>query len=48
VLAITGIIEAELAFKPIVTFTRKRKLTSVWPSLAPLPNGAALGLHGTF
>ncbi len=47
-LAITGIIQAELAFKPIVTFKRTRKLGNVWPSFTPLPNGAALGLHGTF
>jgi hypothetical protein len=45
---ITGIFQAEIAFKPTVTYTRKRTVSGVWPSFAPLPNGAALGLHGTF
>jgi len=48
-IAITGIIQAQLAFKPTVTYTRKRKLSqSVWPSFAPLPSGASFGLHGSF
>jgi TolA-binding protein len=47
-LAITGIIQAEVAFKPILTYTRKRKVSAVWPSFAPLPSGAALGLQGRF
>jgi len=46
--AIAGIIEAEVAFKPAFTSTRTRKL-AVWPSLSPLPgNGAFVGLGGRF
>ncbi len=47
-IAIAGIIQAEIAFKPTVTYTRKRKVSTLWPSLSPLPNGAVMGLHGSF
>jgi hypothetical protein len=47
-IALTGIIQAEIAFKPTLTYTRKRKVSGIWPSFSPLPNGAALGLHGAF
>ncbi len=46
--ALTGIIQAQFAFKPIVTFTRPRKTTAIWPSLSPLPSGAQIGLQGHF
>jgi hypothetical protein len=46
--ALTGIIQAQIAYKPIVTFTRSRKTTAIWPSLSPLPSGAQIGLQGRF
>jgi hypothetical protein len=46
-LAISGIVDAQIAFKPTITYTRKRNL-SLTPSFSPLPSGAALGLSGTF
>lgn len=47
-IAITGIIQAEIAFKPTITYTRKRKVSWLQPSFTPLPNGAAVGLYGAF
>jgi hypothetical protein len=47
-LAVAGIIEAEVAFKPQFSFTRKRKVAAIWPSLAPVAGGAFVGLGGRF
>lgn len=46
---IAGIVQAEIAFKPQVSYTRPRKVTRLWPSLTPAPGGGAfVGLGGRF
>jgi hypothetical protein len=48
-LMIAGIVQAQIAYKPLFTYTRKRKTSALWPSLAPLPGaGATIGVSGRF
>lgn len=48
-LVVSGIVEAQIAYKPSFSYTRKRKAASLWPSLSPLPGaGAFVGVGGRF
>ena len=48
-LAIAGILQGEIDFKPSFVSTRKRKTATIWPNLSPLPgSGAFVGLGGRF
>ena len=49
VLAIVGIVQAEIDFKPSFTSTRPRQTATIWPNLSALPgSGAFVGLGGRF
>lgn len=45
-LVVAGIVQAEVGFKPLFSYTRTRKTSGLWPSLSPLPGGGFAGVEG--